>query len=495
MMMSKNLIFTVLIIFLFSVRVVSGLSINITKLYPQIVTQNTNVSLSLCFIENNYVDYLRGWLKTNDKCIELDKYNIYISSFSGIYCLLLTSFIKNCSSGIYYISLETYVDYPNYNKTITSSYIYPIYISNPPKIVLEYNYSEIIQGKINKAKIKIKNYGDAIKDVKLSFNQSNCPIVSSEIYLNYLSNEFSDTIYFKVPLNTFYCTIPIIISYKDMLDNSYIETKIINLPADAYIPTITINYDIPLLKSGEDGKIILELYNPTKDILRDLTIFISSTSVIPKKNYIYIEKLNPYERKKIEIDFYVPSNLGGEIIIPINMSYIDSSGKLNIVYNPVMVRILERSELKFSISEIYGNRVGLDVINFGNCKINSLILKINCDNCLINPNIFYIGGLDVGESSTVYFDVMNLENKQIKILADYLTSYGNSIQKEYNIVLPELNISISQSILKRDNQTTRIRVPLSSTSNILIYITIIFILIITIVGLAVWKIFKKFGKE
>ncbi|MEM1688075.1 MAG: hypothetical protein QXM04_01660 [Nanopusillaceae archaeon] len=484
----------ILISFIAFIKPINSLNISVHQLYPKTITQNTNISLSICFSENNHVDFLRAWIKVSDSCIEPEVYNIYLFSFSGIYCFPLRISIKNCSSGMYYLYLEGYLRYYNYTRDFSFSYLYPLYIINPPKIILEYNYSDFKWGKINKIDIKIKNYGDPVKDLKINFNSSLCPVISPEIYIENLLDEFLISIPLKVPINISYCTISAILSYKDLLENSYLETKIINLPVNPLISTINIKYDIPTITAGSNEKIILEIYNPTNDQIKDINIFINPSMIIPKKNYIYINNLNPYEKKRIEIEVYALSNSGGEVIVPINISYIDSSGKQNIIYNPIIVKILEKSELKFIISEIEDNIIGIDVINFGNSKIDSLILKINCSSCIIFPNSFYIGSLDVGDSYTIYLNILELNEGKIIITANYLTLYGNEIKKEYEIEIPNINLISNFSFAQRTitNQTIRTR-NLIAISNF-IYMVVLVIFISLIILIIAWKIFKRIGR-
>ncbi|MGC9079682.1 MAG: hypothetical protein ACP5G1_03030 [Nanopusillaceae archaeon] len=454
---------------LFSILLINkvlALQININKIYPTIINNNTNVDLQICLINNDLqTDNLVTLYIHYPHCIYSNISYIYIYALSSNsqYCFPIQVYAQ-CPPGFYNIIING--TYSNNNGLSYVSQFYPLIIQDTPKITISnYTYRNNYVGAIGNLELNITNYGGIAYDLFIYSNYSTCLLKPSSIYLENLTD--SEILNFNLIIPSNFagnnCYIPLYIQYRDSSGSTYTTFNFVNIPIVQQNNVLQVFYNVTDLKIGEN-KIKISLYNPTESNISYIYLSFYNSNISIVNNQFYINNLEPKKSIDITLTLIIPQNMYGIINIPYKLSYYSNS----ILYNNqgyIVEKILAFPNITASGSYSSGT-VTINLFNFGSSPAYNLYIDAYCSDCILIPSQGYVGELYPGNSNSIIFSVKNItENSTIFISVYYTDLYGNIYYENYSF--SSRSLGFTQNIVKNEG------IP---TFSIILVIAIIFVI-------------------
>jgi len=426
------------------------LNYNLSSITPNILEPNSNATAILCLYNELYPSKLYSVyisLNTSDSCIQLDRSEVYFDSVDKSVCFPVNLNIGNCSDGRYWISLSERYFVNGNIQTGSDYFLFVIY--KTPKIVVNYNVSNNYIGKEAKLELYVINFGGKVKDLTIYTNYSLCDISPKELYIGDLDNEINVSFSIKIPTYVSgSCSIPIVLSYKDLMGNLYTLPKLISFPVYSLAGRLILSFDDVIIKPGKYGNITVYISNEGSMTSYNVLIRFNSLQGLSfDKQEVYIDKILPGEKKRITIRVYPDISLAGLYNIPVNLSYTDEYGNRYGSVFFIPLKINEEPNISVSMW-VSGNILYVSVFNFGNVNAKGVYIKLNCDGCILDREDSFLGDIDANNYLTDNFKILVRNNYSlIRVEVSYKDSLGNIYTKSFekNISLVEMNLQQGKS--------------------------------------------------
>jgi len=293
-MNKKILLFLTALLIQFKFVFALVLNYNLSNMIPSIPEPNSNATVILCLNNELYPIKLYSVyidLNTSDSCIQLDKNEVYFDSIDKSVCFPVNLNIGNCSVGRYWISLSERYFVNGSIQTGSDYFLFTVY--KAPNIVVNYNVSNNYIGKEAKLDLYITNFGGTIKDLIIYTNYSLCDISPKELYIGNLSDGINVSFSIKIPTYVSgSCSIPIILSYKDLMGNFYTLPKLISFPVYSLSGRLILSFDDVTVKPGKYGNITVYISNEGNMTFYNVLIRFNSLQGLSfDKQEVYIDKI------------------------------------------------------------------------------------------------------------------------------------------------------------------------------------------------------------
>ena len=424
--------------------------IDVAKTYsiPKVLEPNTKATVFVA-ITNPYnytLSYVEVKFDSNErvKIVSDDEWDLGTIHPHEFRFVPLEVSIGNCRNSVQTVHAEIEY-YSPFGYEDVDEYL-PLIITSVPRLEIAKVYTIPDHPRtFDKAKLCItlaNNGSSELKNINVVILGSRCLLVLSPNLriINKLKPGETKTITYEIKTTNIPCQVPVRILYTDWAGNSYNVTESIGLDVSQSLGTVSIkNLTYENAIAGENNHVLLRIVNEGNREIKNIIVKIASDPRSPlsfSPQEFFIEKLNPYMYKTIDLSVYANPDAEGVYKTPILVRYSIDSGKFVNDSFVLTIKVSRKPSLLVYVSSIEKNQIDLAIANVGSVKARNVYVTLRDGNCyqVKEKSIEFIGDLDSGDYDTASFEVEPTASScKLKGIVYYQDALGRNYTQGFEI--------------------------------------------------------------